>query len=114
MSCSKPSSAPRSVYDALLLPALNYAERDRLEQRLSLDEETADILKSRGRVLIRRRQRALDFFERDLMRGKPRWVEHHFVLFLLAACGDHLRNAGNSQEAAPHHRLRNRTTLQPE
>ena len=27
---------PHSVYDALLLPALNYAERDRLEQRLSL------------------------------------------------------------------------------
>ena len=35
------TEAPRSVYDALLLPALNYAERDRLEQRLSLDEETA-------------------------------------------------------------------------
>jgi predicted PurR-regulated permease PerM len=35
--------APRSVYDALLLPALNYAERDRLEQRLSPDEETAVI-----------------------------------------------------------------------
>jgi predicted PurR-regulated permease PerM len=34
---------PRSVYDALLLPALNYAERDRLEQRLSLDEEAAVI-----------------------------------------------------------------------
>jgi len=34
---------PRSVYDALLLPALNYAERDRLEQRLSLEEETAVI-----------------------------------------------------------------------
>jgi len=31
------------VYDALLLPALNYAERDRLEQRLSPDEETAVI-----------------------------------------------------------------------
>jgi hypothetical protein len=30
---------PRSVYDALLLPALGYAERDRLEQRLSLEEE---------------------------------------------------------------------------
>ena len=30
-----------SVYDALLLPALNYAERDRLERRLSVDEETA-------------------------------------------------------------------------
>jgi predicted PurR-regulated permease PerM len=34
---------PRSVYDALLLPALNYAERDRLEQRLSADEETGVI-----------------------------------------------------------------------
>ena len=32
-----------SVYDALLLPALNYAERDRLEQRLSAEEETAVI-----------------------------------------------------------------------
>ena len=35
------NESPRSVYDALLLPALNYAERDRLEGRLSLDEETA-------------------------------------------------------------------------
>lgn len=34
------TEAPDSVYDALLLPALNYAERDRLEQRLSADEET--------------------------------------------------------------------------
>jgi predicted PurR-regulated permease PerM len=33
----------RSVYDALLLPALNYAERDRLEQRLSPEEEAAVI-----------------------------------------------------------------------
>ena len=32
-----------SVYDALMLPALNYAERDRLEDRLSADEETAVI-----------------------------------------------------------------------
>jgi predicted PurR-regulated permease PerM len=30
---------PRTVYDALLLPALNYAERDRLEERLSEEEE---------------------------------------------------------------------------
>ena len=37
------AEAPNSVYDALLLPALNYAERDRLEQRLSADEETAVI-----------------------------------------------------------------------
>ena len=35
------TETPRSVYDALLLPALNYAERDRLEQRLSLEEEAA-------------------------------------------------------------------------
>jgi predicted PurR-regulated permease PerM len=32
-----------SVYDALLLPALNYAERDRMEERLSPQEETAVI-----------------------------------------------------------------------
>ncbi len=37
------TESPRSVYDALLLPALNYAERDRLEQRLSPDEEAAVI-----------------------------------------------------------------------
>jgi predicted PurR-regulated permease PerM len=37
------TESPRSVFDALLLPALNYAERDRLEQRLSPDEETAVI-----------------------------------------------------------------------
>jgi predicted PurR-regulated permease PerM len=34
---------PRSVYDALLLPALNYAELDRLSQRLSAEEESAVI-----------------------------------------------------------------------
>jgi hypothetical protein len=32
---------PGTVFDALLLPALNYAERDRLAQRLSADEEAA-------------------------------------------------------------------------
>ena len=32
---------PDSVYDALLLPALNYAERDRFDDRLSADEESA-------------------------------------------------------------------------
>ena len=37
------SEAPGTVYDALLLPALNYAERDRLENRLSPDEEIAVI-----------------------------------------------------------------------
>jgi hypothetical protein len=55
------TQAPLSVYDALLLPALNYAERDRLEQRLSLDEETAVIdatreLLSDAAELIRRLQ----------------------------------------------------------
>ena len=37
------TETPRSVYDALLLPALNYARRDRLERRLAPDEETAII-----------------------------------------------------------------------
>jgi len=37
------NESARTVYDALLLPALNYAERDRLENRLSPDEETAVI-----------------------------------------------------------------------
>jgi len=36
-----------SVYDALLLPALNYAERDRLERRLSVEEETVVIESTR-------------------------------------------------------------------
>jgi hypothetical protein len=30
-----------TVYDAMLIPALNYAERDRLEERLSVQEEAA-------------------------------------------------------------------------
>jgi hypothetical protein len=37
------SNSPGSVYDALLLPALNYAERDRFEGRLSTDEEVSVI-----------------------------------------------------------------------
>ena len=50
-----------SVYDALLLPALNYAERDRLEHRLSLEEEAAVIeatreLLSETTELVRRSQ----------------------------------------------------------
>jgi predicted PurR-regulated permease PerM len=44
------SQPPRSVYDALLLPALNYAERDRLEQRLSPDEEAAVVTATRELV----------------------------------------------------------------
>lgn len=41
------AEAPRSVYDALLLPALNYAERDRLRERLSADEESSVIATTR-------------------------------------------------------------------
>jgi predicted PurR-regulated permease PerM len=37
------ASPPRGVYDALLLPALNYAARDRIDERLSLVEESAVI-----------------------------------------------------------------------
>ena len=32
------------------------------------------------------------------MRGKTRRIEHHFVLFLLAAGGDDLRDARDRQE----------------
>ena len=37
------TGSPASVYDALLLPALSYAEHDRLEHRLSREEEAAVI-----------------------------------------------------------------------
>jgi hypothetical protein len=41
------TETPRSVYDALLLPALNYAERDRLREKLSADEESSVIAATR-------------------------------------------------------------------
>jgi predicted PurR-regulated permease PerM len=44
------TSPPESVYDALLLPALSYAERDRLEHRLSSEEEAAVIEATRELV----------------------------------------------------------------
>ena len=37
------SEPPETVYDALLVPALNYAERDRLEDQLAPDDEQAVI-----------------------------------------------------------------------
>ncbi len=37
------SGPPESVFDALMLPALGYAERDRIEERLSQEEEAAII-----------------------------------------------------------------------
>jgi predicted PurR-regulated permease PerM len=40
----------QSVYDALLVPALNYAERDRLEGRLSAEEEAA-VIETTGELL---------------------------------------------------------------
>lgn len=41
------SQPPETVYDALLLPALTYAERDRLEERLSEQEEQAVVEQTR-------------------------------------------------------------------
>jgi hypothetical protein len=41
------SQPPETVYDALLLPALGYAERDRLEGRLSADEEAVVLEETR-------------------------------------------------------------------
>ena len=35
------TDSPDTVYDTLILPALNYAERDRIEQRLSPEEESS-------------------------------------------------------------------------
>ncbi len=54
------TETPASVYDALLLPALNYAERDRSQHRLSSGEEAAVIEASRELIadaadIIRRR-----------------------------------------------------------
>lgn len=46
------TGSPRSVYDALLLPALNHAERDRLARRLSPEEETAVIDATRELVAV--------------------------------------------------------------
>ena len=43
----KTAQPPESVYDALLLPALNFAERDLLEGRLSVDEEAAVVAATR-------------------------------------------------------------------
>ena len=40
-----------SVYDGLLLPALNYAERDRLERRLS-DEEEGAVIEATRELLV--------------------------------------------------------------
>jgi predicted PurR-regulated permease PerM len=42
---------PETVYDTLMLPALNYAERDRLERRLSPDEEAAIVEATRELIV---------------------------------------------------------------
>ncbi len=57
------AGTPASVYDALLLPALTYAERDRLAHRLSPEEEAAVIEATRDLIadaaeLIRRQAAA--------------------------------------------------------
>ena len=44
------SESPASVYDTLLLPALGYAERDRLAHRLSSEEEAAVIEATRDLI----------------------------------------------------------------
>ena len=41
------SEEPATVFDALLLPALNYAARDRLEERLSAEEEAGVVESTR-------------------------------------------------------------------
>ena len=41
------NNAPETVYDALMIPALNYAELDRLEERLTPEEETSVFVATR-------------------------------------------------------------------
>jgi hypothetical protein len=58
-------SPPETVYDALLLPALTHAERDRLDGRISLDEEALVIdttreLAADAAVLVRTARAAAD------------------------------------------------------
>ncbi len=57
---------PRSVYDALLLPALNYAERDRLERRLSPEDEAAVVNATRELLA-----EATDYIERTQPEESP-------------------------------------------
>jgi hypothetical protein len=45
------TESPDSVYDTLLLPALNYAERDRVEQRLSPEEESSVVEATRELIV---------------------------------------------------------------
>jgi len=66
------TASPASVYDALLLPALSYAERDRLEHRLSSEEETAVIEATRDLIAdaaetIRRQAEAAPAAEPSLL-----------------------------------------------
>jgi hypothetical protein len=45
------TEAPNTVYDALILPALNYAERDRIEGRLSSEEESS-VMESTRELIV--------------------------------------------------------------
>ena len=46
-----PADDERNVYDAVMLPALSYAERDRIEDRLSPEEERA-VVESTRELLV--------------------------------------------------------------
>jgi hypothetical protein len=67
----------RSVYDALLLPALNYAERDRLEGRLSAEEEgavieaTRELLADAAHAIRRLHPPAAPSLEGSSLAGSP-------------------------------------------
>jgi AI-2E family transporter len=45
------TESPENVYDGMLIPALNYAERDRLKGRMSTDEEAA-LVETTGEMLV--------------------------------------------------------------
>jgi predicted PurR-regulated permease PerM len=66
---------PETVYDALLLPALNYAERDRLEGRLGADEEVVIIESTLELIsdaaVLRRNAREIDPDSPDVANTEP-------------------------------------------
>ena len=62
-------------------------------------------LKTGRRISVRGRQRRFHLLERHLVGRQTRGVEHHLVLLLLTPRRDHLRHAGNGEQAPPNDRL---------
>ena len=80
------SDSTESVYDAMMLPALNYAERDRLERRLSPEEEatiidsTRELIADATELARRRAENApVPIASPEFVAGEPLKVLGHAV-----------------------------------